>query len=250
MTAHFYESDAALSQYLLFHYGTADEILPYPGGPREALQFPVRCVRECIRPEAIHPGGRALDLGCAVGRSSFELARLCQEVIGVDRSSAFVEAARHVQKEGRIDFRYPVEGEIHATCHAELPADIPTERVSFQIGDAMTLEKSLGTFDVVLMANLIDRLPSPVDCLKKLPALVRPGGQLIITSPYTWMEGYTPRGRWLATPDGKSSFATLGENLAGNFNLVERRDLPFLIREHARKFQWSVSDSTVWRRRE
>jgi hypothetical protein len=27
------------------------------------------------------------------------------------------------------------------------------------------------------------------------------------------------------------------------------KDLPFLIREHARKFQWSVALATVWRRR-
>jgi hypothetical protein len=26
-------------------------------------------------------------------------------------------------------------------------------------------------------------------------------------------------------------------------------DLPFLIREHQRKFQWSVAEATIWRRR-
>jgi hypothetical protein len=27
------------------------------------------------------------------------------------------------------------------------------------------------------------------------------------------------------------------------------KDLPFLIREHARKFQWSVAEATIWRRK-
>lgn len=36
---------------------------------------------------------RALDVGCAVGRSSFEMARACHEVVGVDFSQKFVDAA-------------------------------------------------------------------------------------------------------------------------------------------------------------
>jgi hypothetical protein len=27
------------------------------------------------------------------------------------------------------------------------------------------------------------------------------------------------------------------------------KDLPFLIREHARKFQWSVAQATLWERK-
>ncbi len=41
-----YESDKILSEYLLFHFGTAHEILPsgrpWPAGMRDALDFPVR----------------------------------------------------------------------------------------------------------------------------------------------------------------------------------------------------------------
>lgn len=34
----------------------------------------------------------------------------------------------------------------------------------------------------------------------------------------------------------------------GHFRLEKREPMPFLIREHARKFQWGCSDGTVWRR--
>lgn len=34
----------------------------------------------------------------------------------------------------------------------------------------------------------------------------------------------------------------------GAFQLEKRIPLPFLIREHARKFQWGCSDGIVWRR--
>ena len=43
--------------------------------------------------------------------------------------------------------------------------------------------------------------------------------------------------------------AGLEAALTGHFRLVAVRDLPFLIREHARKFQWSVAEATIWLRR-
>jgi len=42
---------------------------------------------------------------------------------------------------------------------------------------------------------------------------------------------------------------TLRELLAPAFTLEKRVDLPFLIREHARKFQASVAEGTLWRRK-
>lgn len=35
---------------------------------------------------------------------------------------------------------------------------------------------------------------------------------------------------------------------AGDFTLVEEKEVPFVIREHRRKFQWGVSHAIVWRR--
>ena len=79
-----YNADDLLSQYLLLHYGEKDDILPYNFGPVEALEFPLRCVSECLDASILAPTSRALDLGCAVGRSSFELGKHCQEVVGID----------------------------------------------------------------------------------------------------------------------------------------------------------------------
>ena len=88
-----YESQALLNEYLLFHYGSADEIMPWAFGPREALDFPLRTVFEMTDST---PRDRALDLGCAVGRSSFELSKFCREIIGIDFSRQFVEAAESI----------------------------------------------------------------------------------------------------------------------------------------------------------
>ncbi len=32
------------------------------------------------------------------------------------------------------------------------------------------------------------------------------------------------------------------------FELAHAEDMPFLIREHVRKYQWGCSHATVWRR--
>ena len=95
MHADFYETEKALSEYLLFHYGKPDEVLPWEFGPSNALNYPMRCITECIDTENIPNNARALDLGCAVGRSTFELARYCKQSIGIDLSDSFITTALH-----------------------------------------------------------------------------------------------------------------------------------------------------------
>ena len=247
-----YETDKLVNEYLLFHFGAAAEVLPYAWGPAGALDYPVRCVRECVDATALPAGARALDLGCAVGRSSFELARLCVEVVGIDYSHRFVAAAEQVRTTGGMDYFRLDEGECGTLLRASLPAGVDPERVRFEQGDAMALRGDLGSFDVVLMANLIDRLREPVRCLERLPQLVRPGGLLVVTSPYTWLQEYTPRQDWLGGVAGdgarRDTLDGLRAHLEPAFQLESTRDLPFLIREHARKYQWSVAQASLWRR--
>lgn len=255
MTNNPYETARLLDEYLLFHYGSAEEILPHPFGLADALDFPARAVRECVRFAALPANARALDVGCAVGRSSFELARHCAEVVGLDFSQNFIRAAGTLRVDGRLPYRRADEGQLTTPLIAVVPPEIARERVRFEVGDACALEVSrLGRFDVVLALNLLDRLPAPRRFLDALPALVRPGGQLVLASPYTWLEEYTPTQEWLGGYEDAggrriTTLETLQARLAPDFELVETRDLPFLIREHARKFQWSVSQASLWRRR-
>ena len=249
----FYETNKALSEYLLFHYGKADEVLPWGFGPSNSLNYPVRCITECIDTKQIPNNARALDLGCAVGRSTFELARHCDESIGIDLSDGFINAAKQLQKTGKIDYSFIIEGEIGQSATAKIPNEIDRSRVSFEQGDAMFLRKGLGVFNVVSMINLIDRLPCPKKCLEQLSSLICPGGQLIIASPCTWLEDYTPKTEWLGgRTSSDQSFQTLDkiqEILDPSFELNGKWDIPFLIREHSRKYQWSVAMATRWTRR-
>lgn len=249
----FYETDKAVAEYLLFHYGSSEEILPYPSGPTNALHYPVRCVVECFDSALLPSNARGLDLGCAVGRSSFEMARICGSVHGIDYSHRFIEAANHLVEKGALNYERTDEGDLGTTLEATLPEGVDGSRVTFQQGDATALPEDIGTFDAVLAANLIDRLEDPGRFLASLPDLLNPGGQLVISSPYTWLEEYTPKSNWLGGFERDGSAVRTVEGLEAalesDFVKVKAVDLPFLIREHARKYQWSVAQGTIWIRK-
>ena len=238
-----YESAKLVGEYLLFHYGTEEEILAeggnWPAGMREALDFAVRTVGW------FSPGDaeRGLDLGCAVGRSTFEMSLACQEVIGIDFSHAFIAAAETLCSGGQVPYGRLEEGRLRTPLTARAPFAV--EGVAFRQGDAMDLPEDLGLFDRVHAANLLCRLPEPERLLKRLPSLLKSGGELVLATPCTWLEEFTPVGNW---PEGET-FDWLQQRLALHFELVRRGEEPFLIRETARKYQWTRSMVTVWRRK-
>jgi hypothetical protein len=76
---------------------------------------------------------------------------------------------------------------------------------------------------------------------------VKPGGQLLLTTPFTWLEEFTPRDRWIGgTTMGPSSEEELTRRLSPHFRLHRRVDLLFLIREHERKYQLGIALGTSW----
>lgn len=248
MSANFYESNTAVEQYLLFHYGTPAQICPLLPEARTACGFPVRCVTEPLRHIELRRRARALDLGCAVGRSAFELGRHFDEVVGIDFSARFIAEAGRMRREKSAVVRVPREGAATDELVLELDAEAATGDVRFEQGDACALRGDLGVFDFVLMANLIDRLPDPAKCLAAIPAHISPGGWLVVTSPYTWLEEYTPREKWLGG-GGRGTLEALEEILAETFHFRRALDLPFLIREHRRKYQWSIAEASLWQRK-
>ena len=96
-----YETEKLVAEYLFFHYADENEVSGGHPVPREAMNFPVRVVTELADPS--RAPRTALDLGCALGRSSFELARIAQSVIAIDFSAAFIRSAETLKREGRLD---------------------------------------------------------------------------------------------------------------------------------------------------
>jgi putative 4-mercaptohistidine N1-methyltranferase len=247
MNANPYESDKLLAEYLFFHYSTEADYAVVPSIPATAIGFARRVVTELLTPGA--SATRALDLGCAVGRSAFELARTVPEVVGVDFSSAFIGACRDLQAHGHICTETVIEGRRTEEFTAIVPPEIDRSRVTFCTGDACALDAAMGPFDVVVAANLLCRLPDPAAFLERLPSLINPGGQLLLATPFSWLPEFTPEEKWIGgREDGPSSLEELTRLLAPHFTLETQIDLPFLIREHSRKYQLGISLGTRWRR--
>ena len=253
-----YEDPQILNEYLLLHYGAPQEQMPYAFGPRNAAEFPVRCAHWLLDAACKYgvPTATALDVGCAVGRASFELARGYDRVLGVDLSRAFIDAAEALRRDGELCYFRKDEGALGATVNAMVDPAIERNRVSFRQADACSLPAELVDFDAVLLANLLCRLPSPKALLGRLGGplgLVRPGGLLAIFSPYSWLEPFTPPEAWLGgyEREGKPvrSAAALGEFLrAEGFERLREAEEPLVIREHARKYQYIVTHAMLWRR--
>ena len=241
-----YESDALAAQYCDAHYGA-----PHFG----VANFPATCAEICLGLMQGRSKGHALDLGCALGRSSFELARGgFEHVTGLDFSTRFFRLAARMQEEGSLRYTLPEEGAIasfHESTLTELGLKENRNRVQFFQGDACNLPEKFNGYDLILAANLIDRLYSPRRFLATIHERMNTGGLLVLTSPYTWLEEYTKKEEWLggyrAAGEPVWSLDGLKEALAAHFTLLgEPRDVPFVIRETKRKFQHTVAQLTVW----
>ena len=244
-SSNIYETPRLLEEYLLFHYAKEQEIFPvdgpvYPAGMREALGFCQRTVGHFSKTPVV----RGLDLGCAVGASTFAMAQHCEQVIGIDYSQAFIDAAHALQQGEILSYRRHEEAHVFTDLSARVDDLMVLARCVFEQGDAMNLRDDLGVFDRVHAANLLCRLPRPQDLLERLPDLVRVGGELVIATPCTWLEEFTPPTAW---PEA-DTFSWLKGHLLPSFDLTWQGHEPFLIRETARKFQWSSALVTVWRR--
>ena len=256
-----YEDAQILEQYLLLHYGDKEEQVPHqlPGLAAEYFtHFPQRCARLLI--EAADELGidkqRVIEVGCAVGGACLELAKDFAEVTGVDLSSSFIATARHIQQSGECELFVREEGELG--YHRQLQLDTAStlrERINFLCADACKLPEGLAGYDAVLAVNLLCRLAEPAAFLNRIAmpnGLLRPGGILVLVSPYTWSEDYTPRHNWLGgtTRNDKTVYGREGIRhiLGKEFELIREQDVPLMIREHQRKYQFIVSHAMVLQR--
>ncbi|HTL54464.1 MAG TPA: methyltransferase domain-containing protein [Candidatus Limnocylindrales bacterium] len=230
-----YETRRYLEEYLLFHYGRPRELCPYQFIPSALLSFHQRLRREYLPRVQTRQPTRALDLGCAVGRFTFELASVAGDALGIDNSSSFIRTARRIAQQHRLFVQVRESGKALSRRKLTLPESLRRAGVQFETGDATNLRKFAdGSFHYVAAINLIDRLPCPRRFLLEVPRLLAAGGLLIMASPFTWLEEYTPAREWLSIQQVQT---LLGREL----RLMKQGDLPFVIREHQRKYQLVVA---------
>lgn len=106
----------------------------------------------------IHPR-RVLDVGTGPGALAVEIARRCPtcEVVGVDLAPEMLATAAARAREAGV-----------------------AARVTFQIGDAASLQLDDRSFDVTVSTLSLHHWRDPAAVLRELYRLLRPGGQALI----------------------------------------------------------------------
>jgi len=252
-----YESDLLLNQYLSLHYGQSPEVVnatvrSHEGRPDHALDFPRRSAELLFEVASIAgsktgAGSRALDIGCAVGGASFTMAEKYAEVVGLEYSKAFVEKANDIRnggENGLIKFQVPTEGTESMQVVTSVPPQSARDATNFIVGDACNMpsvDTFHGGFDGILMANLMCRLPNPQACIDDLKRISNPGCAVLIISPYSWLSEFTDKENWLQSPNQDSATELVERMDSQGFQKILSRDVPLIIREHERKYQYIVS---------
>lgn len=180
------------SSYAREHYGDLD-----PDSPLTREGGILSLFEAALSLLSAPPSGCWLDAGCAVGRTTFELAARTDElVLGVDLSFAMLRVARGVLSQGRA--RHPLRRLGLVYDQPDFPAELPArERVDFWACDVTLLPFAPASFSGVLDLNLLDCVASPLAHLAEVGRVLEPGGEVVLAAPYDWSANATPVEQWL-----------------------------------------------------
>lgn len=174
------ETDQEIAESIDFQYG--DQY-------RNLENYPKKCADICI--EMAKKFGismdKALDIGCGVGRATFELAKGFKEVIGFDISSRFFNIGARVKKQGKIRYCLVDEAENKIEYREfdlkGLGLENFKHRASFYQQDPCNIDiKKYNSFDLILISGYLDELREPSRLLDSIHNYMKNQGLLVIAS--------------------------------------------------------------------
>ncbi|MCC6508914.1 MAG: methyltransferase domain-containing protein [Pirellulaceae bacterium] len=191
--------------------------------------------------------GPLLDIGCSIGRTSFELARSgANLVLGIDLNFCMLRYAARILRQGRLEYPRRRVGVVYDRRAFDI--DLPhREQVDFWVCDATALPFAAETFQNSVAFNVLDAVSSPWDLIVSLRRVLKKGGQVILGCPYDWSALVTPVENWLgghsqrspqrgeSQPALKRLLALAGDTNWPQLELVDEQDsVPWTIRIHDR----------------
>lgn len=190
-----------------------------------------------------------LDIGCNVGRMSRELAARCGMVYGVDLAFAAALAARRAL----LGLPSPItsyelfrDGHIRQARALDFP---PVQNAEVLIASGTQLPFPDAVFDVVNSSNVIDVVPNPAQLPREKARVLKGDGLCAMTDPYCW-EISAPVEKWPGGREDIPSVEGVRQLLASSFDiLAEADDVPWVLREHDRKFSTYLNHCLVARKR-
>jgi SAM-dependent methyltransferase/uncharacterized protein YbaR (Trm112 family) len=181
-----YGSFSMLSSYLWSHYSE------FFNGPdaTDAYQKWADAFR--------HYEGWALDIGCSVGRLTFELTKTHDRVVGIDTSLAFISAARQLSFEKHLEFEMIMEGRITETKSAPLPSEFDFAKTEFMVADATALPFRRNHFATTSSVNILEKVSKPgLHLAEANRVMQKEKAQFLFSDPFSWDESISSPDRWL-----------------------------------------------------
>jgi SAM-dependent methyltransferase len=180
---------------------------------------------------------RILEVGCGVGRTVCDYARYYQNafIIGIDLSERMLEYAYW------IVIGDPPDELVELSLEKEGFGRVPAKRfgltnVFLAQASALRLPFASSQFDLVVSANVIDRVPTPEGLIREVVRVLKPGGYFIFADPFNWV----------GKPEWWDKCRSLDElkELLGQFSLEVELDFDGLV---YRELLDARGSSTDWR---
>ena len=179
---------------------------------------------------------KALDIGCSVGRSTFQLAEQTHALtLGIDLSPLFLRKASQILKTHHATYDLRRSGLLYE--QQNIPFNSPAaEKVDFWAADALCLPFPHQSLPLTVCLNVIDCVPSPVALLNEI--LRTTSSIAAIASPWDWTPTVTPEPNWIGGHSPRANFhgdslSLLKSLLPQNIKiLAEQKNIPWNVRLH------------------
>lgn len=161
----------------------------------DGVLAPARDRLEARRAAVLQPlaAPLVLDAGCGVGEATFSASRLGASVIAIDQDMGALRLLARLLRTGRAPVpRWRYGGADFVPEEARLPEGVDPSRVALVAADLLDPPLAVATADVVFAYHVLDNVARPVQLIRQLHAVLRPGGTLICASPYEWSPQCTP----------------------------------------------------------
>ena len=137
------------------------------------------------------PKAPILDVGCALGRSSIELAKKHEAItLGIDINFSKLRIAQRVLQNGIVSF--PLKQLGVAYEQHEYPVNFSHKHyIDFWLCNALALPFSDSSFHLVSLLNVLDVVPSPKMLFSSVNNILADGGYAIFSTPYDWSSPVT-----------------------------------------------------------
>lgn len=183
-----------LSTYGWDHYHELD---PRRESDEDRAGTVSRCLDQSLQLVGERFAGNVIDVGCSVGRATFDLASRTDElVLGVDVNYSMLQVAQTVLRTGVVRFPLRRVGVVYDRCEFDVQFD-RAEKVDFWACDGLALPFSNGSFSCAVALNVLDCVVSPRGFLDALADLLPAGGTAVLATPYDWSGNVTPIEAWI-----------------------------------------------------